>query len=52
MGPILDAIVEINSRGLGERLLHGAAAKMLGVDRTTLSRCHRGVQGTNDAATQ
>jgi transposase-like protein len=47
MDPIEAAIEELESLGIGEKVNYARVAREYGVDRNTLSRRHRGVQGTS-----
>ncbi|KAG9190745.1 hypothetical protein G6011_08833 [Alternaria panax] len=47
--PIQEAIEYLDSRPPGEQFSYREVAKMFNVDRTTLSRRHRGVQRSHDA---
>jgi hypothetical protein len=49
MGAIEDAIAEIESLELGEKVTYRAIAHKYGVNRCTLSRRYRGCQAPNDA---
>lgn len=48
MNPIQEAIEEIESHDAGISLSYWEVAKKFNVDRTTLSRHHQGIQGTNE----
>ncbi|KAF2820895.1 hypothetical protein CC86DRAFT_374168 [Ophiobolus disseminans] len=48
MAPIDDAITAIELKAPGEELSYRAVAEMFNVDRTTLSRRHRGRQSSRD----
>ena len=48
MDPIQEAIEYIESREAGDKFSYRQVAKMFGVDRTTLSRRHRGAQRPRD----
>ncbi|KAH8621091.1 hypothetical protein IG631_24256 [Alternaria alternata] len=49
MDPIQEAIEYLESREAGDELSYRQVAKIFGVDRTTLSRRHKGSQGTREA---
>jgi transposase len=49
MQPIDEAIRYLESREAGDNFSYRQVAKMFGVDRTTLSRRHKGVQGSREA---
>ncbi|KAF1934452.1 uncharacterized protein M421DRAFT_50433, partial [Didymella exigua CBS 183.55] len=46
--PIQEAIKYIKSRKAGDKFLYCQVAKAFGVDQTTLSRRHKGAQGSKD----
>ncbi len=48
MTPIEEAIAELESLKLGESINYTKIAQKYGVDRSTLSRRHRGVQRSKD----
>jgi predicted HicB family RNase H-like nuclease len=48
--PILDAIAAIESQEPGEQLLYRRAAEIFNVNRTTLSRRHKGKTQSNATA--
>jgi predicted HicB family RNase H-like nuclease len=49
MNPIQGAIEEIESHDAGASSSYRQVAKKINVDRTTLSRHHQGIQGSNEA---
>ncbi|OAG21081.1 hypothetical protein CC77DRAFT_849744 [Alternaria alternata] len=49
MDPIQEAIEYIESREAGDGFSYRQVSKIFGVDRTTLSRRHKGSQGTREA---
>jgi hypothetical protein len=49
MGSIEAALADLESRGRGEKINYTQLAKRHGVDRTTLSKRHRGVQQPREA---
>jgi hypothetical protein len=49
MNPIHEATAAIESRDLGDKLVYQEYAKYFDVDRSTLSRRHKGCQGTQEA---
>jgi hypothetical protein len=52
MDPIQEAIEYLESREAGDKSSYRKVAKMFGVDRTTLSRRHRGVQRSHRTQAQ
>lgn len=48
MDSIEAALAEIESLGPGEKVNYSKIARKYGVDRSTLSRHHRGVQGSRE----
>jgi hypothetical protein len=52
MTPIQEAIAYIGSRESGDKFSDRQVAKIFGVDRTTLSRRHEGVQASYEAKIQ
>jgi hypothetical protein len=49
MDPIQEAIEYIESREAGDSFSYRQVLKIFGVNRTTLSRRHKGSQGTREA---
>lgn len=52
MDPLEAAIASLESLKLGESINYTQVAKKFGVDRSTLSRRHRGVTGSREQKTE